>query len=153
MISTSWALCGLVAFGVLAGCDAHPSLLPNSDTDLQKTSMEFAADAAKRTYESTAPRGDDSHCRAEIEYMLGTGQITITNVGDDDLSNIEVWLNQKYVVYIPKIAKGDDRTIPFKMTFDANGDYYVPDVTKSPTNVEIFHDGKMYTVTTQLPDK
>jgi hypothetical protein len=142
----------LLAVGLLGGCDSRPTLFPNSDTDLQKTSMQFAADSAKRTYEASAPRGADSQCRAEVEYELGSGSVALTNVSAADLTNVELWINQKYVVFIPRIEKGTAKTIAFKMAFDSDGDYYVPDVSKTPTNLEIYHDGKMYTVPTVLPD-
>ena len=41
-----WAL-SVLALG-LGGCAGRTSLFPNSDTNLRKTSAEFAADAAKR---------------------------------------------------------------------------------------------------------
>ena len=43
-----FSLIGVFAVSLLAGCAGRPSLFPNSDKDLRKTSVAFAADAAKR---------------------------------------------------------------------------------------------------------
>src|SRR5437764_432304 len=53
------------------GCAGRPSILPNGDPALRKTSTQFAADAAKRhPYKATAPRGGEAVARAEADYMF-----------------------------------------------------------------------------------
>ena len=52
----NWTLSLIAGLGLalFAGCAGRPSLLPNSDKDLRKTSAAFAADAAKRVDEALA---------------------------------------------------------------------------------------------------
>jgi len=96
------AIITVVGLGLLAGCAGRPSLFPNSDPALQKTSAEFAADAAKRQpYKNEAPRGGEAMGRAE--YDLTFGHLQILNTSEEDWDNVEVWVNQKYVCAIPKI--------------------------------------------------
>src|SRR5579859_3964297 len=59
---TAW---GVMAVALLAGCEGRPSLLPNSDPDLRKTSTQFAADAAKRfPYPTAAEKAGEAQGRA-----------------------------------------------------------------------------------------
>jgi hypothetical protein len=136
-----------------SACAERPSLIPNSDTSLRKTTAQFAADSAKRHYESDAPQGGPAPARAEIEYAFH--YVSIVNLSPDDWTNVEVWLNNKYVVNVPSIPKQTAKTLNFQMLFDSDGNYYSYSSTesgKSTPTVEIFHDGKMFSVATQLPD-
>src|SRR5205814_856057 len=58
---------GLVALA--AGCAGRPSLIPNRDPELHKTSAQFASDAAKRfPYKSDAPQAGEAVARAQVRY-------------------------------------------------------------------------------------
>jgi hypothetical protein len=144
----------VAGLGLLAGCAGRPSLFPNSDPALQKTSAEFAADAAKRQpYKADAPRGGEAMGRAE--YDLTFGHLQILNTSEEDWDNIEVWVNQKYVCAIPKIEKGKERvkTFTFQMLYDADGHYFWTNGGKNPVQqVEMYRNGKMYTIPTFMAE-
>lgn len=140
------------SIGLLAGCAGRPEILPNSDRALRKTSSQFAADAAKRhPYKADAPRGGQIAGRAQVGYMADV--LEIRNGSDADWDDVEVWVNKKYVVYVPKIAKDTLKHFTFQMIFDENGESFpTNNSTIRIESVEIYKDGKMYDVTTKLAD-
>src|SRR3982751_6123330 len=82
--------------GIFLGCAGRPSLFPNSDKNLQKTSTQFAADAAKRhPFNENLPSGGDAVGRAQVGYSLDV--IEIWNASDEDWKDVEIWANRKYV--------------------------------------------------------
>jgi len=147
-------LSGLAGCTMLIGCQGRPTLFPNSDPSLRKTSTEFAADAAKRfPYPGEASKGGDASGRAEVDVMLG--QIQILNSSDDDWKDVDTWVNQSHVCHVPLSPKGKQKveTIAFAMLYNGKGDYFTTENGKNPLNrVEIFHDGKLYTVPVRLAD-
>src|SRR5947207_9463157 len=113
----------LVSLIILAGCAGRPSLIPNSDKNLRRTSAQFAADAAKRhPYKANAPRGGEAVARAEIGYMLK--QITIVNLSPETWNDVELWVNQKYVVFVPVMEPNKLKTLNFQMMYDDQGNYF-----------------------------
>ncbi|HVT89739.1 MAG TPA: hypothetical protein VHD56_12860 [Tepidisphaeraceae bacterium] len=145
---------GAMLLGAAAGCAGRPQILPNSDASLRRSSAQFAADAAKRhPYKADAPRGGEIAARAQVGYMID--QLEVANLSDTDWDDVEVWVNKKYVIYIPKVEKGADRVkvINFRMLFDESGNSFPTDNTKTRIeSVEVYKDGKMYDVTTKLAD-
>jgi hypothetical protein len=136
---------------MLAGCAGRPSILPNADKGLRKTSAQFAADAAKRQYKADAPRGGQIPGRAQVGYMLD--RVEVVNLSDSDWADVEVWVNKKYVVHVPMMEKGKLKTLPFQMIFDEAGNNFPTDNSKHRVElVEIYKDGKTYDVTTKLAD-
>ena len=144
----------LTACAILGGCEGRPGLVPNSDPALNRTSTQFAADAAKRfPYPSTLPRGGTADGRAEVDVMLT--RLQILNSSDEDWNNIEIWVNQSYVCHIPSIPKGKQKveTIGFEMLYNANGDYFSTSGGKNPINlVEMKRNGKLYQLPIVLAD-
>jgi hypothetical protein len=138
------------ALATLAGCAGRPSLIPNSDPALRKTSAQFASDAAKRhPFNASLPSGGTAQGRAQVGY--GRDTIEIVNLGTQDWQNVELWANRKYVVFIPRIRAGADRvtTINFQMMFDENGHYFPLDNStpqRMVRQLEIVRDGSIYTV-------
>ena len=150
--SLTIALLGGLA--LVAGCAGRPSLVPNSDPNLRRTSAQFAADAARRhPYKADTPRGGAAMGRAEYNLMLGTLQVL--NYSDEDWDNVEIWVNRKYVCWLPKIEKGKQRvkTINFQMLYDDAGNYFWTNGGKTPVEqVELYKNGKMYSIDTYLQD-
>ena len=147
----------MVFAGGLAGCDGRPALIPNKDSSLQKSSVKFAADAAKRTYEADAPSGGEAAARVEVNYTLK--EIELGNLSAEDWTNVEVWVNKKYVVFmplLPKQNKGDGyRHLNFEMFYDNQGDHLPTGLFSTKTRIEtvqVFRDGKMYDVAHRLAD-
>ena len=134
----------------LAGCAGRPSLIPNSDPSLRKTSAQFASDAAKRhPFNTSLQNGGTAKGRAQVGY--GRDTIEIVNLGTEDWHNVEVWANRKYVVFIPHVRAGADRvtTLNFQMMFDDRGHSF-PVANRTPDRMvrqlEIVRDGTIYTV-------
>ena len=143
-------LCGGLILATLCGCAGRPTILPPSDKSLRKTSAEFAADAAKRhPYRADAPRGGEAVARAEVGYMLD--QITIANLSKEDWDDVELWVNQNYVVFVPHMAAGKLETINFQMLFDDQGKSF-PTHGQMVNKLELYRGGKMYDVTVKLGD-
>lgn len=137
---------------LIVGCAGRPSLLPNPDKALRKTSAQFAADAAKRhPYKSDAPRGGVIPARAQVGYMLN--RLEIVNLSDHDWDDVEVWVNRKYVVYVPKMRPDELKILPFQMLFDDAGNSFPTDNRQVRVeSVEVYVEGKMHEVTTNLAD-
>ena len=140
---------GAVLVSVLAGCSGRPSLVPNADPKLRRSSAEFAADAAKRQYQSGAPRGGEAAARAQVAYMLD--RIEMVNLSDEDWQDCEVWIDQRYVVHIPRMERGRLKRLDFQMMFNDQGKY-VPTDKYIVKRVELYRDGKLYDVPLQLAD-
>jgi hypothetical protein len=136
----------------LAGCNGRPTLFPNSSPDLQKTSTQFAADAAKRfPYKSSVPRAGEAAARAEADYGLNC--INVVNLSNEDWKNVELWVNQKYVVFVANMPHGKQVSIPFAMIFDDAGNYLPAGNLKvRVTKLEAYMNGKMYDIPVQLAD-
>lgn len=151
---TNFTLAGLFACGLIMGCEGRPTLFPNSDPALRKTSTEFAADAAKRfPYPIDAAKAGAAPARAEIDVMMA--QLQILNSGDDDWKDIDVWVNQSYVCHVPLIPKGKQKveTISFAMLYNAKGDYFSTEGGKNPVNrIEVLRDGKLYNIPMRMAD-
>jgi hypothetical protein len=138
---------------VICGCTTRPSFISNADPALRKSKSEFAADAAKRHYESDASRAGNANGGAEIDY--GVHHLSLVNSSSQDWNNVEIWVNQKYVIMIPKIPADAARAevVGFDLIFDPQGESFPMDSAKTPiTSVEMYTDGKMYTLMTQLAD-
>jgi hypothetical protein len=146
--------CGVIALALMAGCEGRPSLLPNSDPDLRKTSTQFAADAAKRfPYPVAAEKGGDAQGRAQVDLMMA--ELQILNYDNQDWNDIDIWVNKTYVVHIPKISKSKEKveTINFPMLYDAQGHSFSTDGGKNPMKqVEIVREGKVYQIPLALAD-
>jgi hypothetical protein len=142
----------LVVISLLAGCADKPTLIPNSDKNLRKTNAQFAADAAKRhPYKADAPRGGEAEARAEVDYTLN--QLEIVNLSKDNWSNVEVWVNKSYVVFVPTMESNKLKSLAFPMIYDDKGNSLPTNSFKTMVNqVEILRDGKMYDVKTKLSD-
>jgi hypothetical protein len=144
----------VIATLLAGGCSNRPTLLPNRDKGLRKTSTQFAADAAKRhPYKADADRGGEAVARAQIGYALD--QLDVVNLSNEDWKDVEIWVNQQYVVAVPAMRKSDLKTLSFRMLYDANGKSFPTDNNKPAgriNKVEVYRDGKMYDVPVRLGD-
>jgi hypothetical protein len=145
-------VCGCV--GLLLGCEGRTEIFPNSERALRRSPAEFAADSAKRfPYKADAPRGGEAIGRCQVGYSVN--KLEITNLGDQDWDNVEIWVNKQYVVWLPKIKarSGKVTAIPFRDIYNEAGQHFPEDNRKVLIDlVEIYHDGKMYEVKKQLAD-
>jgi hypothetical protein len=135
-------LCGLV-WGCVGEGESAP--LPNSDPQLRKTSAQRAADAARRNYENDAARGGQASARAQ--YNLMSRNFDFVNLSDEDWPRVEVWVNQKYVLFVPIMEAGKTKRLDFEAFYDQNGHHFDTEDGKNPLQtLEIYHDGKIFTV-------
>jgi hypothetical protein len=152
--SLTVSMIGLVVLlaSLLVGCAGRPQLFPNSDKSLQKTSTEFAADAAKRfPYKMDAPRAGIADARANVDYTFDT--LDIVNLSDEDWTDVEVWVNQQFVVHLPKMENHVLKHLTFQMIFNEGGFSFPTNNMKTRVEkLEIFHQGKVYDVKLQLAD-
>lgn len=145
---------GVIACGLLAGCEGRPSLLPNSDPALNKTSTQFAADAAKRfPYPFDADKAGKADGRVAIDLNLG--KLQILNYSTEDWKNIDIWVNQGYVCHLPIISHTKDKveTLDFEMLYNSQGHYFGTRNGQNPVQqVEMVKDGKVYEIPLALAD-
>ncbi len=147
------ALSILIPFAIAAGCTTRAPFLPNPDPSMHKTAAQFAADAAHRHYESDAAKAGPADGRVEVDYGLHI--IRIANSSSEDWNNVEIWLNQQYVVFVHNIPANHASVeeIIFQDIYDQQGDYFPLDSQQTPINsIEMFKDGKMYSLIMQLAD-
>ncbi|HEX4055962.1 MAG TPA: hypothetical protein VHX86_16990 [Tepidisphaeraceae bacterium] len=140
-----------MAISLTAGCtgDGRPTILPNSDPALRKTSAELAADSAKRAYEYNAPKAQQQIARAQYNVM--DRWFDVANLSDADWKNVEVWVNQKYVVNVPDFTKYSGERLNFELFYDQDGHHFETDRGANPVQtLQIYHDGKMYDVVATL---
>ena len=143
--TTRYTLAGLLALA-LVGCTQRPPFMENADPALRKSSAQFASDAAKRHYETDAPKVGDPNGRVEVDY--GLHRINIVNASPEDWTDVEVWVNQKYVVSVPKIPGKavQAEIINFQSLYDDQGNYFPVLTQQEITSVEVYRDGKMYSL-------
>src|SRR5436305_5154578 len=80
----------LLGVALLGGCAGRTSILPNSDKALRKTSVEFAADAAKRAYPEAAPRGGEAQAQAAVDHGF-LNRIEVVNLSDANWTDVDLW--------------------------------------------------------------
>lgn len=136
----------------MVGCSGRPEIFPNSDGSLNKTSTQFAADAARRfPYKLDAARGGAAESRAEVGYPLDT--LDVVNLSDTEWDDVELWVNQEYVVSLNKMEPKKLKHLTFQMIFNSEGKSFPTDNTKIRIEkLELLRDGKMYDVKVQLAD-
>ena len=134
------------------GCAGRPELIPNPDPSLRKTAAQLAADAAQRhPYKSDADRGGDAMARAQVGYSLN--RIELVNLSDNEWNDVEVWVNQNYVVFLRRMEPGRLKRIPFQALYDNRGNSFPLNNRKVLVErVELLRDGKIYNVPLQLAD-
>ena len=142
---------------LLGGCDSRVSFLTNSNPSLRKSPADFATDAANRhPFKEDVASGGEAKGRAMVDY--GSDTLEIVNLSDEDWNNVEIWVNRKFVVFIPQIGKNAPKTttLSFQMLYDGAGNSFPTNNMLEETNrihqLEMLRDGKLYTLKTQLAD-
>ena len=110
----------------LAGCsilDGRPTLLPNGNKALRKTPAEFAFDAAQRMpYPDDVPVGRSFDVGAEVDYTFD--QVHLLNFSGQSFEDVEVWINESYVVHLPVLPDGDKQELPFRIFYGEGGEHF-----------------------------
>ncbi len=151
-LSAGWMSVAALLAGVVAGCTDRPTILPNSDAELRKTNAQFAADAAKRTYPASAAKGGDAKAQASVDHGF-TNKIDVINLAEEDWSNVELWINGNYVIFIPHWANKEMKTLSFKFFFDRDGQHFPTNNKETRVEkIEILKDGKVYNIPMKMAD-
>lgn len=131
---------------LVVGCTQRPPFMENADPALRKSSAQFAADSAKRRYQADAPRAGEATGRVEVDY--GLHRINIVNSSPDDWNDVEIWVNQKYVVFVPRIRgkAAEAEIINFQSFYDQDGNYFPILNSQEVATVEMLKDGKMHSL-------
>ncbi len=148
----------VLSLGILAGCAGRAEVWPNKDPALRKTAAEFAADAAKRhPYKATAPRGGDAMAGCEVGYVWD--RLDISNFSESDWTDVELWINGEYVLFLPKLESKQLKSIPFQALYDDKGQSFPTGngkwTARTPviiSKVELYRDGKLYDVKVRNPE-
>ena len=137
------------------GCGkTPPSLLPNKDKALRKSATTFQADAKQRhPYKADAPKAGTAVARAQVGYSLD--QLEVVNLSDETWNDVEVWVNERWVVFVPQMKPFDLKVLNFRMMYNDKNEPFPMSNTNSAKRVdkvEILWGGQMYNVPVALAD-
>jgi hypothetical protein len=135
----------------MVGCTKQATFFANSDPALNRKPAEFSADAANRhPFKADLPKAGAADGVARLDYTLEVVQLT--NLSSEQWDEVEVWVNGKYVVYVPKIEAGRLRTLNFKMFYDGRGNTIPKSVNGQPRiqSVQILRNGAIYDVPSKI---
>ena len=65
---------------------------------------------------------------AQVGYTLN--HIDIVNLSKEPWNDVEIWVNQNYVVHLPVMEPNKLKTIEFTMLYDDKGNYFPLDNSK-----------------------
>lgn len=139
----------LAGVGLAGGCTEKPGYYPNRDPALRRPVVSLRADAAGRIYPSEATRVRGLAARSQIGYMAKT--VDVVNLSGEDFENVEVWVNGRYVCFLPVIERGVLKSIPYDAMFDREGNA-IPKESRTfvVETVELYMGGKLYDLVTQI---
>ena len=73
------------------------------------------------------------------------------NLGDTDLTNVEVWVNEHYVVLLGSLPVKRQRGVNFAVLYDKAGQRS-PSSGNWVNKVELYYDGQLHPVMLRLAD-
>jgi len=134
---------------MLGGCASGTSRVnPNPEPSLNRPRQELATYAATRDYPADAPQAS-APVRAEVDYQLDV--INMVNLGDTELKDVEVWVNQHYVVLVGTLPVRQQRGINFHVLFDKSG-RRAPSRGTWINSIELYYDGALRPVSFRAAD-
>lgn len=139
----------LVAALTALGCESRPGYYPNQDLSLRKPIRTIRADSVQRIYPAEAARVKGIAARSQVGYMAKT--VDVANLTDTDWTEVEVWVNETYVCYLPKIEAGVLKSIPWDALYDRDAKTLPKESHNFVVNtVEVYMGGKLYEVPVRL---
>lgn len=142
------ALLGLAM--MVGGCaSGSNSLLQNPNKDLRKHRKEFVADAATRSYPTTAQSVATSPIRGEVDYQIDV--INLVNLSDTEWKDVEVWVNGRYVCSLTTLPAKKQVGINFGSLFDNQG-LAAPQQGVWVEKVEVLYNGSLRKATMHPAD-
>src|SRR3954467_9794437 len=92
----------VLGLAAACGCTDRPTIFDNPDPNLRLSSSELRGDALARfPYRAEAPKSSEINARAQVAYAIN--RMDLVNFSSSDWTDVEVWVNQKYVCHIPKM--------------------------------------------------
>jgi hypothetical protein len=147
-----WAVAVLSTAFLATGCSDKATLFPNPDPSLRKTRTELRTDASQRfPYKADAPHLTDRQVRGQVRYSLN--RLELLNFTGEELADVEVWVNRKYVCFVPKMQDRKLKEVQFTMLMDEQGKPFPGDnrIVRVET-VELFRGGAMHQITCHLAE-
>lgn len=137
---------GIIAGGCTSG---NNRLNPNPEKSFQKKPRQLTAYASERAYPAEATKAEKSPIVAEVDY--GIDVINLVNLGTEDWQDVDVWVNQQYVVKLASLRVGVQRGINFRLLYD-NAGHQAPSKGVWIKTVEIERGGELYPVRLKIAD-
>lgn len=139
------------ALAVLAGgCASGTSRInPNPEKSLQKKPKELVAYAAEKEFPVDAQKMEQSPVLAEVDYGLDV--INLVNLGTEDWQDVDVWVNQQYVVKLGSLPVGRQRGINFHLLYDKAGQR-APSKGVWVKSIEIVRGDEVYSPRVRMAD-
>jgi hypothetical protein len=139
----------------VGGCSrTPPALIPNNDKSLRKTAREFAQDAKTRQpYKADVPKAGTAVARAQVGYSAD--QVEVVNLSDETWNDVEIWVNERYVVHVTQMKPFDLKVINFRMLYNEKNQAFPMFNTtdaKRVEKVEVLWAGQMFNVPVALAD-
>jgi hypothetical protein len=107
---TSAAVAMLLGGAVLAGCQNGPAYPPDATLSSYAAKQAFPA--------NLTPEGNRG---PGLFYdVAGNGVLTIFNAGDTAYSNVNIWVNQQFLIHEDSIAPHSRMTIPPEKMYDSS---------------------------------
>ena len=139
-----------VMVALAAGCASGDRRWnPNPELSLQKKPAEYAAYAAEQVYPADATRAEGSPVLAEVDY--GYDVVNLVNVGEEDWNDVNVWVNQQFVVKLGSLPVRVQRGVNFHALYDREG-LRAPSRGVWIRTVEIERDGQLYPLRIRIAD-
>jgi hypothetical protein len=86
-----------------------------------------------------------------VDYTLD--EIYIRNLSGTEWTDVELWVNRQYVVFLPVMQPDVAKTINFRMLYNVDGQFFPLDNNKVRIEqLEMIREGKLYTVPMRLRD-
>jgi hypothetical protein len=142
----------VLSIAVLVGCEQkYASTLPQEEPELRKTRTAFAADAARRAYPAYVQSKRTYDLRAQVGYSLNV--LEIANLTDERWTDLDVWVNKKYVIHVPYIQPKGLVRLWFHGIFDQKGNPFPDDNLHTRVEtIEVLKDEVLYDLPPHLAD-
>jgi hypothetical protein len=124
---------------LLVGCGGPNEYHPNAEP------TKLAAYAATKPYPANTQPQEDLRLTASVNRQ--SGQVTIRNFSGAPLQDVDVWINQGYVLHLNKIEPNGSRTVNPGDFYNANGSSLENTPPEGIRKIQIqTHDNVLYNI-------
>lgn len=111
---------------LVVGCESN-NYTPKAEA------TQLAAYAAKSNYPTMSSTGNSGL----FFSVADDGSVTLNNGAKSELTEFEVWVNEKYVIHVPKLNSLSNVTFTADTLFDKDGHKFSDASSKAVTSVEV----------------